>query len=89
MADKEKDRMKGREARRVQSWASRLKEVLVFLLNVQGFLIISRRFLPSSLSPSLHPSSLSPQRRAQLPWIATGLGLLSCSKTRHIFSYWG
>ena len=50
--------------------------------------------LPSpSLSPHLQPSSHTPfssekaQKWGGLPWMPTGLGVSSCRRTRHIFSY--
>lgn len=45
-------------------------------------------FPPSHLPTSVHPASLSPQKRCGLPWISTGLVISSCSKIR-LISYWG
>lgn len=52
---------------------------------------VSPQFFPSSHSYSSPPNpflSVSLLKRAVLPWIATKHGISSCSKPRHLTSYW-
>jgi hypothetical protein len=63
-----------------------------FLFKLMNELINSS--FPSYLSSQSFPStpphplfSLSSQERGGLPWVSNSLGIASCSKTSHIFSY--
>lgn len=59
-----------------------------FLLSYFLYIPITASPRPSTfLSPPLHPSFPSPQKRGVLPRIAISLGI--SSKTKHIFSHWG